>query len=300
MGKNSIADDHPLFIGMIGTHGTVEGNKAISKADVILALGTRFGDRSTLMKKERFARQAEIIHVDIDPAEIGKIVNTKIPIVSDIKSFLSDMLAEQKKSAWKHKEPWAIKKTQKNILAKSDNARVVGDILGEISQITQKLHLTTDVGRHQLWAVHRCCNPKHLPLLTSGGLGAMGYGLPAAIGAWFAKPQDTINITGDGSFLMNMQEFLVAVRHKIPLAVLIINDSKLAMIRELQETAYRKRYIADELEIKVDFVALAESMGGEGYRIENIKDVLPTLKKFLKRKIPTIIDCNLEKIAKNI
>ena len=172
--------------------------------------------------------------------------------------------------------------------------------MGEISQITQKLHLTTDVGRHQLWAVHRCCNPKHLPLLTSGGLGAMGYGLPAAIGAWFAKPQDTINITGDGSFLMNMQEFLVAVRHKIPLAVLIINDSKLAMIRELQETAYRKRYIADELEIKVDFVALAESMGGEGYRIENIKDVLPTLKKFLKRKIPTIIDCNLEKIAKNI
>ena len=216
MGKNSIADDHPLFIGMIGTHGTVEGNKAISKADVILALGTRFGDRSTLMKKERFAHQAEIIHVDIDPAEIGKIVKTKIPIVSDIKSFLTDMLAEQKKSAWKHEESWLAKKIQKNILPKSDNARVVGDILGEIAQIPQKLHLTTDVGRHQLWAIHRCCNPKHLPLLTSGGLGAMGYGLPAAIGAWFAEPQTaTINITGDGSFLMNMQEFLVTKKHWI-------------------------------------------------------------------------------------
>ncbi len=297
MGKNSIADEHPLFVGMIGTHGTVEGNKAISKADVILALGTRFGDRSTLMKKERFARQAEIIHVDIDPAEIGKIVKTKIPIVSDIKSFLADMLAEQKKSAWRHGDSWLTKKTQTNILPKSDNAQVVGEILGEIAQIPQKLHLTTDVGRHQLWAVHRCCNPKHLPLLTSGGLGAMGYGLPAAIGAWFAKPQATINIAGDGSFLMNMQEFLVAVRHKMSLVVLIINDSKFAMIRELQESAYRKRYIAHELEIKADFVTLAESMGGAGYRIENFKDVLPTLKKALKSKVPTIIDCNLVKIA---
>ena len=253
------------------------------------------------MKKERFAHQAEIIHVDIDPAEIGKIVKTKIPIVSDIKSFLTDMLAEQKKSAWKHEASWLAKKTQKNILPKSDNARVVGDILGEIAQIPQKLHLTTDVGRHQLWAIHRCCNPKHLPLLTSGGLGAMGYGLPAAVGAWFAEPQTaTINITGDGSFLMNMQEFLVAVRHKIPLIVLIINDAKLAMIRELQGSAYRKRYIAHELETKVDFVALAESMGGMGFRIENIKDVLPTLNAALKSKKPTIIDCDLIKIAKEV
>ena len=120
------------------------------------------------------------------------------------------MLAEQKKSAWKHKEPWAIKKTQKNILAKSDNARVVGDILGEISQITQKLHLTTDVGRKDisfgLFTVV-VIPSTYLCLLREEG--AMGYGLPAAIGAWFAKPQDTINITGDGSFLMNMQEFLV-------------------------------------------------------------------------------------------
>lgn len=300
MGKNSYSEDHPLFIGMIGTHGTVAGNKAITQADVILALATRFGDRSTLMKKEKFAKQAEIIHVDIDPAEIGKIVPVKIPIVSDVHSFLTDIIALVKKKPWK-KEPWITKKPSKNILPKEDGAPVIGEIIEKLSAINQKLHITTDVGRHQLWAIHNCQNPLHLPLLTSGGLGAMGFGLPAAIGAWFADPKTpVVNIAGDGSFFMNSQEFLVAVQYNIPLTVLIINDAKLSMIRELQTSAYQKRYIGYDLkDRKVDFIGFARSLGGIGYQVQKMSEVTPTLKKAIANKKPTIIDCYLEKIIKN-
>ena len=300
MGKNSIHEDHPLFLGMIGTHGTVAGNKIISQADVILALGTRFSDRSTLMKKERFAKQAKIIHIDIDPAEIGKVVPVDIPIVGDVYSFLQSIINIHKKKNWQ-KETWSQKKEAKNILPKEDCANLIGIILEKISKIPQKLHITTDVGRHQLWAIHQCQNPNHLPLLTSGGLGAMGYGLPAAIGAWFASPKiPVVNISGDGSFFMNSQEFLVAVEYNIPLVVIIINDAKLTMIKELQTRAYQKRYISYDLPTrKVDFVGLAESMGGVGYKISKIKEVEPLFKKALLLKKPIIIDCCMEEIEKN-
>ena len=300
MGKNSIHEDHPLFLGMIGTHGTVAGNKIISQADVILALGTRFGDRSTLMKKERFAKQAKIIHIDIDPAEIGKVVPVDIPIVGDVYSFLENILALHKKKNWQ-KENWVEKKVPKNILPKEDGADLIGEILAKISKIPRKLHITTDVGRHQLWAIHQCQNPKHLPLLTSGGLGTMGYGLPAAIGAWFADPKTpVINISGDGSFFMNSQEFLVAVEHNIPLIVIIINDKKLTMIKELQTRAYQKRYIGYDLPThQVSFVKYAESMGGMGYKISKMEEVEPLLKKALLLKKPVIMDCCMEEIKKN-
>ena len=299
MGKNSFSDQHPLFAGMIGTHGTVAGNKVISKADIILALGTRFGDRSTLMKKEKFAKNAEIIHVDIDPAEISKIVPSAIPIVSDLKFFLKEMLAEHKKNPWR-KKTWITNKQQKNILPKEDNAEIVGWILEQLSKVPQKLHISTDVGRHQLWAIHACKNPLHLPLLTSGGLGTMGYGLPAAIGAWFAEPKiPVVNVTGDGSFFINMQEFLVAVKYKIPLVVAIFNDAKLSMIKELQSTAYKKRYFAYELDKDLDFAALAKSMGGMGYDVITAKEVLPAFKNAIKLKKPVIINFDIEKIAKS-
>ena len=300
MGKNSIHEDHPLFLGMIGTHGTVIGNKTVNQADIILALATRFGDRTTLMKKERFAKQANIIHVDIDPAEIGKVIPVKIPIVSDIHSFLTDILALLKKDSWE-KKTWIAKKPSKNILPKEDGAPIIGEILQKLSAIQQRIHITTDVGRHQLWAIHCCQNPLHLPLLSSGGLGAMGFGLPAAIGAWFADPKTpVVNVSGDGSFFMNCQEFLVATQHNIPLTVMIINDAKLSMIKELQTSAYKKRYISYNLNTQeVDFVQLAKSLGGVGYQIQKISEVTPILKKAIMNKKPTIIDFQLEKIIKN-
>ena len=300
MGKNSFHEEHPLFIGMIGTHGSAAGNKAISQADIILALGSRFGDRSTLMKKEKFAKQAEIIHVDIDPAEIGKIIPVKTPIVGDIHYFLTTMLDMQKENHWK-KPNWIVKKPSKNMLAKEDDAELVGKILEQLSQIPKKLHITTDVGRHQLWAIHKCQNPLHAPLLTSGGLGAMGYGLPAAIGAWFAEPKiPVVNVSGDGSFFMNMQEFLVAVEYDIPLTIMIINDAKLSMIRELQTSVYQKRYIGYRLRSQeIDFVQLANSLGGQGYRVEKMSEVAACLQEAIQKKKPTIIDFNMKLIAKN-
>lgn len=297
MGKNSFDNNHPLYAGMIGTHGTVAGNKAIPKADLILAIGTRFGDRTTLMKKEKFAKNAEIIHVDIDPSEISKIVVTSLPIVSDIKEFLKDLLVEYKKKPWV-KELWIESKTQKNILSKEDNAEIVGLILEKLSQINKNLHISTDVGRHQLWAIHCCNNTKHQPLLTSGGLGTMGYGLPAAIGAWFAEPSvQVVNITGDGSFFMNMQEFIVAVKYNIPLVIILINDNRLSMIRELQSTTYQKRYIAQDLDNNLDFVKLAESMGGVGYNVFTKKEILSSIEKAIKDKRPTIINFEIKRIA---
>ena len=297
MGKGAFPEDNPLYIGMIGTHGTVEGNKIVSQADLLLALGTRLGDRSTLMMKERFASHADIIHIDIDPAEIGKSVPVDIPVVGDLRSIFEDLFKELQKRPFQH-IPWKKNRKQRTIISKTDNAPIMGSICEILSQIPQKLHITTDVGRHQIWANHFCSNPLHLPLFTSGGLGTMGYGLPAAIGAYLAEPQTpVVNITGDGSFYINMQEFSVAVEHNIPLTILIMNDYRLGMIRELQDSAYGKRHTANNFNRDTNFALLAEAMGGKGFTVHNLKEIPLLLKKVIASKIPTIIDFDLEKIA---
>lgn len=300
MGKGVLADDEPRFVGMIGTHGSIEGNKAISKADVILALGTRFGDRSTMQQKERFASKATIIHVDIDPAEIGKIVPTKVPIVGDLKTVLTDMYQEWQRKPFQAEEPWVKSKRRKSVLATHDNAFFLEDIFKQLSMVDQELTITTDVGRHQMWATHYCNNPKHLPLLTSGGLGTMGFGLPAAIGAWFARPEcPVINISGDGSFLMNLQEFIVAVEHNIPLVILLVNDYRLGMIRELQDSAYGGRHTGHDFGRKTNYVKLAEAMGGVGITITHHKNMLPALQQALDSKRPTLLNFELEQLAQS-
>ena len=300
MGKGIIPDEHPLFLGMIGTHGTIEGNKAVSQADTLLCIGTRLGDRSTKMMKERFAQHATIIHVDIDPAEIGKNVPVDIPVVSDINNFIHDLQNELIKKPFRH-TLWKKSGQQRLVISKADNASIMGIICQALSDINEKLYITTDVGRHQIWANHFCNNKLHLPLLTSGGLGTMGYGLPAAIGAFFADMNTpVINITGDGSFYMNMQEFTVAVEHNIPLTVIIMNDYRLGMIRELQLSSYGKRYTANDFGRDTDFALLAEAMGGTGFTIHDVKDISNVLRTAIDSRRPNIINFDIEKIALSI
>lgn len=298
MGKSVMPEIHNDFIGMIGTHGNVSANRAITQCDLIIAIGTRFSDRSTMQKKEYFAKEAVIIHIDIDPSEVGKIVNVDIPIVADIKESLSMLLNSIAKTNFIKKQAWVTNRNTNNILWKGEEGELIGKVMHELSNIDEPLHITTDVGRHQMWATHYCSNPKHWPILTSGGLGSMGFGLPAAIGCWMADPsKPVVNITGDGSFYMNMQEFLTAVEHKVPLTVLIINDNKLGMIRELQATRYGHRYFSHAFKNEVDFVKLAQAMGAEGIRITDYSLIATSFRKAIFSQTPTIIDFDLYKVA---
>ena len=300
MGKGIVDEEDEQFVGMIGTHGTTEGNKAISKADVIFAIGVRFGDRTTMQKKEKFAEKAKIIQLDIDPAEIGKVVPVALPIVGDIKLTLSVINKRLAKEPMM-KNFWCAPKQRKNILLKNDASEVIEMVLQELSKIDTDLILTTDVGRHQMWATHTCLNPRHMPILTSGGLGTMGFGMPAAIGAWFVnRDKPVVNISGDGSFWMNNQEFLVAVEHNIPLTVVLINDSKLGMIKELQDAQYGKRHMAHDFTADIDYVKFAESLGGKGYKCHTADGITKTLNKAIHGGKPCIIDFDIYKIQDSI
>ncbi|MDX2471754.1 MAG: biosynthetic-type acetolactate synthase large subunit [SAR324 cluster bacterium] len=299
LGTGVIPVDDPLYIGMIGTHGNQLANDIVQKeADLIVAIGTKLGNRSTVAKG-MFAQNAKLIHLDIDPAEIGKIQKVDIPIVGDVKETLQ-IINERidEKPIREDVVAWKKGKKIEHMLPTSDNAEVLEVVLKALSQMDQKLHVTTDVGRHQMWANHYCTNPKHLPLITSAGLGTMGFGLPAAIGAWFADRGTTVvNVSGDGSFMMNMQEFLVAVEHQIPIVVMIINDQRLSMIRELQNMKYGERHTVHDLGKSMDYIKFAESMGGTGYEVHHQEMIFPIINKAIASRKPCIIDFDIAKIA---
>ncbi|OGG94278.1 MAG: acetolactate synthase, large subunit, biosynthetic type [Candidatus Lambdaproteobacteria bacterium RIFOXYD2_FULL_50_16] len=297
MATGVIGADDELYQGMIGTHGNSLANRLVNQdADVILAIGVKMSNRS-IVKPELFAKKAKLIQIDIDPAEIGKNLPADIPIVGDIKETLRDMNRRIEEKPICGREPWILGKHKRSttMLPKTDAARVMELVFDELSKIDQKLHVTTDVGRHQMWANHHMTNPKHLPLFTSGGLGTMGFGLPAAIGCWFAdKETPVVNISGDGSFMMNMQEFLVAVEHKVPLTVIVLNDFRLGMIRELQNLKYGKRHIANDFNRDLDYPLLAQAMGGWGETIVDPKRIGPALKKAIQSRKPNILCFDLE------
>ncbi len=297
MGKGIIEENNNLYLGMIGSHGNSEANKAIHQADVIFAIGTRFGDRATIIA-EKFAKKAKLIHLDIDPAEIKKNIPVNIPIVGDIKSVLNELIDLNKEKPVKHLVPWVTSKKRQNLLSRRDGASIMEDIFTELSLINKKLHITTDVGRHQMWATHYCTNMLHLPLITSGGLGTMGFGLPAAIGAWFSDPNHpVVNISGDGSFMMSMQEFSVAVEHNVPITVILLNDYRLGMIRELQDKAYSGRHTAHSFGKEMNFPLLAEAMGGIGLEVTRKRQIATTLRKAINSGKPTLVHFDLHKLT---
>ena len=232
--------------------------------------------------------------------KLGKSIAIDVPIVGDIKEVLVDMNRRISEKSIEFKEPWIVVEKKKPLLSTRDAADVMEVIFGELSKIKEKLNISTDVGRHQMWANHYCTNPLHLPLITSGGLGTMGFGLPAAIGAWYADPKTpVVCLSGDGSFMMTLQEFSVAVEHNIPLTVVILNDYRLGMIKELQTSFYEKRYTTHDFSKTMNFSLLAEAMGGVGIRVIKQENIGPTLRKAISSGRPTIIDFDLEKISKS-
>ncbi len=293
MGKSAFPNAHPNYLGLYGYHGRVAANTAVSEADVILAVGTRFGDRST-GPLASFATQAQIIHVDIDPAEISKNVPSFLPIVGDAPQILAEM-AELLKSA--ERPEWKARYAELRKSTPLPEARFefsIPRILDLVQPRLEKSPVVTDVGRHQMFAAHCLSVSPEYPFITSGGLGTMGFGLPAAIGTAFGRPGERVYlISGDGSFMMNCQEIAVAAEHELPITALIMNDANLGMIKQLQDAFYGKRYQTCQFKQITDYAALARSMGAAGGTATSLAEVERELNAAADTKGPYIIDCRI-------
>ncbi len=303
MARGSLPYDHPLLFGMLGMHGSYAANMAMSEADLIIAVGARFDDRVTGRLSE-FGKQAKIIHIDIDPSSIGKLVNIDIPIVGDVKNVLEDSISRIKDKIKKEKFlPWIeLLKRYNEIhpLTFEDSDKVikpqwvikrVGEILGN------KAIITTDVGQHQMWTSQFYPFTEPRQFVTSGGLGTMGFGLPAAMGVKKAKEDKiSINFSGDGSILMNIQELMSAVESKIPVINIILNNNYLGMVRQWQTFFYDKRYASTDLSMQPDFVKLAESFGGVGFRCKTKEEFEEALDKSIKSGKVALIDVVIDRL----
>ena len=317
MGLGSFPGDHPLFLGMLGLHGTRYANLAVTECDCLIAVGARFDDR-VVSKVSGFAPGAKVIHIDIDPAEIGKNVRVHLPIVGDVKNVLSallPLLQKKDNSRWVErigelKEAYPLRYSYsgysgglkpQHVIKKIDEYRPRDSIV------------STDVGQHQMWAAHYYLYREPRTFLSSGGLGTMGFGLPAAIGAQLARPDKrVVVISGDGSIQMNFQEMVVAVEHRLPLVVVVLNNRHLGMVRQWQAMFYNREYSASVLKPKgrapnekvsppcesdylPDFVRLAEAHGAAAARVCRPEQVEPALKQaWRERERPTLVECLVE------
>lgn len=299
MGLGGIPGSNPLFLGMLGMHGTKAANYAVMESDLIVAVGMRFDDRVTGCL-DSFAPHAKIIHVDIDPAEIGKNIAVDIPIVGDIKKILKRLMMKNFKAgqtaAWLEKiEGW--KKEESTGSGGKDSSLKVPEIIKAISKLTagRKTIITTDVGQHQMWTAQNYCFEEPRTLISSGGLGTMGYGFPAAIGAQIALPESTVFcIAGDGSFQMNIQELATAANYKIPVKVAIINNGYLGMVRQWQELFFKKRYSSTTLSGNPDFCKVAQAYGITGIRVSSPGEVEQAINRALSEQGPVVLDLLVE------
>jgi acetolactate synthase-1/2/3 large subunit len=296
MAMTAFPSKHPLCMGMLGMHGTAAANFAVSECDLLIAVGARFDDRVT-GKLDTFASKAKIIHIDIDPAEIGKNIQCDIPIVGDVKMVLEmllDKLTPVKNPAWnKQINQWK----EDHPLHYDSNGLKPQLVVEEISRITQgEAIICTEVGQHQMWAAQFYQYSRPRSFITSGGLGTMGYGFPAAIGAQVGNPDRlVIDIAGDGSFQMNIQEMGTAVAHNIPVKVVIMNNFYLGMVRQWQSFFFNKRYSGTVLETNPDFVKIAEAYGAKGFLIQDVKDLASTLQEAFATPGPVIVDCHIDR-----
>jgi len=301
MGLGGFPGNHELFLGMLGMHGTYAANMAITSSDLIIAVGARFDDRAT-GKVDEFAPRAKIIHVDIDPTSISKNIKVDIPIVGDSKNVLQKMIhfAEQDGGDFKDyrasigewlKETEQWKKDYPLTYVRNSTLKPQY-VIERIYELTKgKAIITTEVGQNQMWTAQFFKFLKPRTFLTSGGLGTMGFGFPAAIGAQVAYPKSlVIDVAGDGSIQMNIQELGTAVQFKLPVKVVILNNGHLGMVRQWQELFYEKRYTWTCLECTPDFVKLADAYGAAGYVIEREDDVDVVLKEAFRNGMPTLID----------
>ncbi len=294
MGMGTLPADHPLSLGMLGRHGAKYANYAVTESDLIIAIGARFDDRVT-GKIASFAPNATIVHIDIDPAEIGKNVRVDIPIVGDVKRVLDTLIPLVKATrtkawidkinAWKREYPLTY--DEKSGLRPQY-------IVKEISRLCPDAVVCTEVGQHQMWAAQYFNHRTPRNFISSGGLGTMGYGFPASIGAKIGRPDATVfDFAGDGSFTMNCQELATAVAYDVQVKVAIFNNGYLGMVRQWQELFFDRRYSQTKL-TEIDFVKLADAFGAHGIRVDRASEVTPAIKEALATPKPVIIDFRIE------
>lgn len=306
MGLGAFPGNDPLWLGMLGMHGTYAANMAINNADLVLAIGARFDDRVT-GKVSTFAPKATLVHIDIDPTSIQKNVAVHVPLVSDCKSALSALKSEMEPrldtvdwelahavwvrqvQEWAETHPLRYKKSETEYIKPQ---RVVEKVY-EISN--GDAIVATEVGQNQMWAAQFYKFKRSKSFLSSGGLGTMGFGLPAALGAQMAFPDKlVVNIAGDGSIQMNIQEMMTAVCNNLPVKIVILNNGYLGMVRQWQELFYDRNYCETCMDAQPDFVKLAEAYGAAGYRVTEEKDLEPMLKEAFSNGKPTIIDVRVD------
>ncbi|MGZ4932302.1 MAG: biosynthetic-type acetolactate synthase large subunit [Halobacteriota archaeon] len=293
MGMGTLPADHPLSLGMLGMHGTKYANYAVTESDLVIAIGARFDDRVT-GKIASFAPNAKIVQIDIDPAEIGKNVRVDIPIVGDVKRVLHTLIPLvtatrtkawiDKVNAWKREYPLTYEET----------GLKPQYVVKEISRLCPDAVVCTEVGQHQMWAAQYFSHRDPRNFISSGGLGTMGYGFPASIGAKIGRPDATVfDIAGDGSFTMNCQELATAVAYDVQVKVAIFNNGYLGMVRQWQELFFDRRYSQTKL-TEIDFVKLADAFGAHGIRVDRSSEVTPAIKEALATPKPVIIDFRVE------
>ena len=291
MAMSAFPYNHPLYTGMIGMHGSKASNILTSKCDLLITLGARFSDR--VISNQNHIRNAKIIHIDVDPAEINKNIKVDAFVVGDLKIVLQrllPLLKEKKNEGWLEK----MKELKElDIKETSDTGELTPEFLfRKLSELDDgSFVLTTEVGQHQMWASQFFNFKTPRTFISSGGLGTMGYGLGASIGAQIAlKNKQVINIAGDGSFGMNCNELVTAAKNKLPIIVIILNNNSLGMVRQWQNFFYEGRYSSTTLNRTTDFVKLVEAFGGKGYRVFEKEELVPVLKEALEYKGPVVID----------
>lgn len=299
LGLGTFPGDHELSLGMLGMHGTVYANYATDEADLVIAAGIRFDDRIT-GNPDTFCPKAKIIHIDIDPAEIGKNKDIDVPIVGDLKNVLTEINKEigklshsewiEKVKDWKNEYPLVYRKV-------SEDKLIPQEVLEELNNILKgDAIIVTDVGQHQMWTAQFMTYQNTDSIVTSGGAGTMGFGLPAAIGAQVAMPdKKVVLIVGDGGFQMTFQELMLIRQYKLPVKVLIINNSFLGMVRQWQEIFNDKRYSFVDLTYNPDFMKIGEAYGIKTVKIENKEELKNKLEELIKSDEGVVINCIVEK-----
>ena len=295
MGKGAFNGTDPLYTGMLGMHGTKASNFGVAHCDLLITLGARFSDRVT-GDTSRFAKKAKILQIDIDPAEINKNVLVSGSVIGDVKSVLEVLnakLPDMKHDAWVEE----VEALKNKYLLKFDDDRLTGPyVVEELYRVTKgDAIITTEVGQNQMWAAQYYKYKGPRTFLTSGGLGTMGYGLGAGIGAKIGCPEKTVvNVAGDGCFRMNMNEIATAARYQVPIIELVLNNHVLGMVRQWQTLYYGQRYSATVLNDQVDFVKLAEAMGAVGMRVTKKEEVAPALEKAIAMGRPVVLECVID------
>lgn len=302
MGLSAISTDHPRYVGMQGMHGHFASSQSMHHSDCIIALGARFNDRVT-GNRAKFAKKAKIIHIDIDKAEIGKMGPTVNGVNGDIKLTLEKLLPlinpttkpewQKTVSDFKVKEAKQIEEASKN---KNNNTVSPRDAIVTLNKyLNNNTPIATDVGQHQMWAAQFAEFKTPRRFISSGGLGTMGFGMGAAIGAYFGTKEHTVLVTGDGSFGMCLNELATSVSNNVPLVILLLNNGVLGMVRQWQTLFFDKHYSNTVLDRKTDFIALVKAFGGNGERVSNVKDLDNALSRAFKYNGTYLVECAIDK-----